>query len=230
MYVLKTPLKITSFLLLVGSASFFLTGCPSGADLEDDDRFPGNSSGSGGSGTGGTSAAGSGGSSTGSGGSTPADCAQCDVEGVLKKSCLGFGCHGADAPMGGGLDLETPGYEKLLLNVPAWQKRDEEVIDPEKCDLTELRVDPNDPAKSVLVEKINGTMSCGTRMPPTKFPQENIDCLTRWAFCLAGKDPSGASGGGTDAGAGGTGTGGAAGMGTAGTGGTGAGGTFGTGG
>jgi hypothetical protein len=218
MHVLKTRLKVSLSFVLLATAGFFLTGCPSGSDLEDEDRFPGNSGGSGASG-----------GSGGSGGS--GSCEQCDVQASLKEACTNDGCHGSNV-YGGGLDLVSPGVEQRLIDQAAWTMRATEVSDPDSCDLTEKRVDSADPARSVLIHKLLGTQSCGQNMPapPYKFKDDanaDIQCLTRWTYCMVGKDPATAAGGSGSggSGSGGSGTGGTGSGGTAGSGGTGSGGT-----
>jgi hypothetical protein len=197
---LKTSFSVSLGFLLLATASALLTGCPSGADLEGDpERFD--------------EAAGS--------------CAQCDVQATLKEACLSTGCHGKAEPRAGALDLESPGVEDRLLDQAAWTMRDTEILDGSaaNCDLTEKRVDSVDPSKSVMLEKLLGTHSCGVKMPvaPFKFKdnaQADIDCITRWVYCIAGKEPPAGSGGTSAAGGAGGGGGMSAG-GTAGTGGTG---------
>jgi hypothetical protein len=199
MHVLKTSFSVSLGFLLLATSSALLTGCPSGAELEGDpDRFD-----------------------QGSG-----SCEQCDVQATLKEACLSAGCHGKNTDptlVAGDLDLESPGLEARLLDVPAWSRKDSEIFDgtAANCDLSEKRVDSADPSKSVMLTKLLGTQSCGAKMPmaPFKFrddPQADIDCITRWVYCVAGKEPPTGSG---SPGTGGTGTGGT------GTGGGGSGGT-----
>ncbi len=209
MHVLKTSFSVSLGFLLLATSSALLTGCPSGADLEGDpERFD---------------------ESAGS-------CAQCDVQATLKEACLTAGCHGKAEPRAGALDLESPGVEERLLDQPAWTMRDTEILDGSaaNCDLTEKRVDSADPSKSVMLEKLLGTHSCGVKMPvaPFKFkddPQADIACITRWVYCMAGKEPPAGSGGTSAAGGAGGGGGMSAG-GAGGSAGSGAGGTAGTGG
>src|SRR5262245_60645967 len=85
--------------LAIVSGGFVLGGCSAPAE----DPAPGP-----GGGSGGTGGAGSGG--TGGG-------VSCDITTLMTKSCWGIGCHGSMTPAAD-LDMQSPGVEARLLNVP----------------------------------------------------------------------------------------------------------------
>jgi hypothetical protein len=91
-------------------------------------------------------------------------------------------CHsGAGAPHG--LRLDANSYA-LLVNVPS----DEEP--------SILRVKPNDPDNSYLVQKIQGTAASGERMPAgmPALPQATIDTIRQWITNGATNDAQTSSG------------------------------------
>jgi hypothetical protein len=133
----------------------------------------------------------------------------CDIGTVLTNSCFGIGCHGANTPAAQ-LDMESPGVEARLVDVPASHA---DILDgsDSQCFQGELRVDSANPQRSVLLKKILGTQSCGSKMPisPRSLTTENAECVRQWVYRLAGKDPSE----GEPIGTGGSGSGGTAGTG-----------------
>jgi len=160
-----------------------------------------------------------------------ADGPGCDIEQVLTTSCWGIGCHGSNTPAGG-LDTESPGVKERVLNV---QAKHTDILDGSQvnCGCTPsmpmanppytctpdgaLLVDGNNPDNSLILKKVAGTHSCGSKMPvsPRTIDAKGIDCLRKWVFWLADKDPSAPPMGGS--GGGGTGGGGSGGGGTGGT-------------
>ncbi len=88
---------------------------------------------------------------------------------VFTPSCATSGCHqGAGAPQGLRLD-ETNSYG-LLVNVASSEVP------------SIMRVAPNDPDNSYLVQKLEGTASVGSQMPLGGAPleQATIDVIRQW--------------------------------------------------
>jgi len=175
----------------------------------------------------------------------------CNLNMLMTQSCWGIGCHGSNTPAAG-LDMESPGVEARLLNQPATHR---DILNgsqvncgcteammgatpPYTCPpSTQLLVDGNNPDNSLILKKVNGTHTCGDKMPipPRAIDASGIACLRAWVFQIAGKDPNSsapppmggsggmpAAGGGGAGGTGGGGAGGTAGSsGSAGAGGTG---------
>jgi hypothetical protein len=150
----------------------------------------------------------------------------CDWNKLMTKSCWGIGCHGSDTPAAM-LDLQTAGAESRVLDVAASHA---DILDGSdvNCMAGELRVDSANPENSLMLKKVEGRHTCGSKMPvsPRMVDANDIACIRAWVYRAAGKDPSmapssGGSGGMTTAGTGG---GGAGGMSSGGTGGGGAGG------
>ncbi len=198
--------RLRQLLLLVVSATA-LTGCPVAADLEGDPyRFDLADAGPRGSGL------------------------SCNINAVLKKSCFGIGCHGSDTPAAM-LDMESSGVSSRLVDVEASHA---DILDgtTANCIAGEKRIDTMDLEDSVVIKKITGKQSCGSKMPvaPRTLSDADKQCVCEWVYSLAGAMPGGtnyctgmgnsmAAGGTTGVGGGG-GTAGTAG-GSAGTGGTG---------
>lgn len=88
---------------------------------------------------------------------------------VFTPTCATAGCHsGAGAPQG--LRLEEPVSYAMLVNVPSTE------------DNGVLRVMPNDPDNSYLIQKLEGTASVGARMPlnGAALSQATIDVIRQW--------------------------------------------------
>lgn len=95
-----------------------------------------------------------------------------DVPGLFRSKCGSSTCHAGSEPAAE-LDLVSPGVFERLENVPASQCEDR------------VRVDPNEPNASFLVEKLRGTqpVGCGERMPFVSFlTGAEIACVQRWVF------------------------------------------------
>jgi hypothetical protein len=145
-------------------------------------------------------------SAGGSGGGGGSTALPCDLDMLFTKSCWGIGCHGSMQPAAD-LDLQTPGVEGRILNIPASHLHITDGSDA-MCVQGELRVDGNNPDNSVILKKINGTQSCGGQMPTPPRTVNDADkaCLRAWVFQVAGKDPNAApTGSGGTGGTGGTG-------------------------
>jgi hypothetical protein len=89
---------------------------------------------------------------------------------VLTPNCAISGCHtGAAAPQG--LRLDDANSFALLVGIPS----------NEVPGL--LRVDPGNPDRSYLIQKLEGTAAAGERMPlngPPFLPQKTIDVIRQW--------------------------------------------------
>jgi hypothetical protein len=129
----------------------------------------------------------------GSGGESGA-CTVSQVASLFSASCTS--CHsGASAP--DGLDLTASGLTGKLSGKTS------------HCN-GKLLVDPGDAASSYLLDKLQGSQSCGVQMPKGHEPLDasSINCVADWIDALApasgggGGDPS-TGGGGTPPGGGG---------------------------
>lgn len=173
--------------------ALLLGGCPTGADLENPERYV----------------------------------APCDPPQLFISSCSSVACHGdVNNPMPPlNTDLVSPGLVERLLDVPASY---DQVTDNASCpvDSPELLIDSQNPERSLLLTKLEGTHACGEQMPYFDDPldQNAINCVRTWIneIVAGGAGTGGVGMGG--AGTGGVDTGGA-GTGGVGTGGTGTGGT-----
>lgn len=155
---LKTGSLFAASVLFSVSVALTLTGCPTGGDLEDPDRF----------GPGGT------------GGPGPSD--GCDVPAYFQQGCAGNICHDPGGP--GGVDLISPGVEDRLVGVPATYDNVEVGLENCPTDNPELLIDPNDIENSLLLTKVLNQQACGYGMPmPYIAPPatEDLDCLRAWA-------------------------------------------------
>lgn len=139
----------------------------------------GSSSGRGGSGAGGSASPGTGGSaSTGEAGSsaagtagmTPVGSGACDGFAILKSSCGSAGCHGAGSSVGN--------FAESLDDAKSFV--DEE--GPGSCNGRGPLFDPANAAASIVVQKIEGTINCGSRMPLTGdyLDPAEVDCVKEW--------------------------------------------------
>ncbi len=96
---------------------------------------------------------------------------------VFQGSCVFSSCHQGASPAGG-LNLETPSFDKLV-NKPSTQ-------DPQR-----MLVVPGDPDASYVVDKLlSRNLVAGTEMmPPTAaLSQERIDMITSWIEAGAAND------------------------------------------
>ena len=93
-----------------------------------------------------------------------------DVErDLFRARCAQSGCHGAGPSPAGGLDLASPDVAARLVQVPS-------------AACGGLRIDPEQPAASLLLDKISGEPACGFRMPlgaPPLAPGE-VQCVREW--------------------------------------------------
>lgn len=101
------------------------------------------------------------------GGEAPPDSVSysADVQPIFNARCTG--CHGAGGS--GGLDLRSPqSYDNL--------------VDAESPNYRAPRVEPGDPAASVLFDKISGGGVFGDRMPLGQDPlaTSQIETIRRW--------------------------------------------------
>jgi hypothetical protein len=113
----------------------------------------------------------------------------CDLEALLVRACWGIGCHGNNTP-GANLDLQTPGVQARLVDVPATHLHILPESDTYYCDPSELLVDAENPDESLMLTKVIGTHSCGAAMPikPDTISSDEIVCLRQWIWRLAGKE------------------------------------------
>ena len=90
---------------------------------------------------------------------------------VFTPTCATAGCHaGAGAQQG--LRLEESVSYAMLVNVPSTENN------------AVLRVAPNDPDNSYLIQKLEGTASVGAQMPlnGTPLDQAAIDVIRQWVI------------------------------------------------
>jgi hypothetical protein len=115
-----------------------------------------------------------------------------DVLPILQGSCtLGASCHGAEAGSGGKVYLGPPqGTEPTDAQLTAIETQ---TVDVDSSIASGLKlIDRDDPSKSFLMHKIDGTFSCGDlscsgaacglRMPLGQAPLESAkaDVIRRW--------------------------------------------------
>lgn len=125
----------------------------------------------------------------GTGGMQPS----CDVEAVLRASCGVTGCHSATHTTAE-LDLDTPGVQARLIDVPATYADitcpnpdggalPVECI-PETCVPGAKLIDLENPDRSVLLKKLAGTQDCGSQMPlaPGMLSDSDRTCLEEWLY------------------------------------------------
>ncbi|HLV66598.1 MAG TPA: hypothetical protein VKY73_12335 [Polyangiaceae bacterium] len=155
-------------------------------ELEDPARFTGSALGAGGSaggvtGSGGTTGSGGSAGTAGSGGSGP-DTATCWLN-IVRTQCLI--CH-ASAATPGKIDLSGTGPQiaARLRDVPP---TNDAVADPESCLPGEKLIDPNNVDNSVLLKRLNGTQSCGSRMPSglSALSAAQLTCVRTWVESVA---------------------------------------------
>jgi hypothetical protein len=165
-----------------GVAGSSATPTPGGGTGGSAPRPPSNggSSGRGGSGTGGSASPGAGGSaSTGEAGSSAAGSAAssggsaagaCDGFDLLKTSCGSSSCHGSGSP-----------YSDFAASLAAAKAYVNEEAKA-SCNGKGPLLDPANPAASILVQKLEGVATCGSRMPLTGdyFDDTEVDCVKQW--------------------------------------------------
>ena len=100
---------------------------------------------------------------------------------VFTPSCASASCHGASAAAD--LNLESGNSHAMLVGIASSQ---EPGI---------LRVAPNDPGNSYLIQKMEGTAATGARMPTgTPLAQSEIDIIRQWIIDGALDDSAASSG------------------------------------
>jgi hypothetical protein len=202
---------------LAGSAglalyALFAIGCPGAADLENPNQQP--APGGGGTPTTSGGTASNGGSS---GGAAAASCVTaCFTKIVQMGTGLGTNCsfcHNNKPIASGGLkssmlDLDSPGVEARLKNVPATHGDLTASDTPGDCTAGALLVDANNPDASWLLTKVTGKQKgCGTPMPTTgPLGAADLMCMQTFIACVAGKPLGGGSGGTSSGGTSGGGT------------------------
>jgi hypothetical protein len=109
---------------------------------------------------GGPSVAGNGGAASGA----------CDGFGILQVKCGGANCHGAGA--GNGNFAESEAIAAAFA--------DQDPV-TQACAMDGPVLDTANPRGSLLIQKVNGTVPCGTAMPLVgQLSEEEIDCLEEW--------------------------------------------------
>jgi hypothetical protein len=91
---------------------------------------------------------------------------------VFAAQCGESSCHDAQNPAGD-LDLVSPNLERRLVAVRATQ-----------C-TSRLRIDPDDPESSFLLEKLeDDAPECGDRMPvlAEPLPRDVLACVRAWVI------------------------------------------------
>ncbi|MFT3774812.1 MAG: hypothetical protein QM820_56410 [Minicystis sp.] len=92
------------------------------------------------------------------------------VESMMRDRCSGSTCHGGgNGDLGGGLDLVSTGaFERMFGKTST------------TC--MEMLISPLGPDQSLLVHKIEGTPTCGARMPlgATPLAASDIACVREW--------------------------------------------------
>jgi hypothetical protein len=91
------------------------------------------------------------------------------VEATLREQCSRVGCHLPGDAGAAGLDLVSAGVFTRLFDVPS-----------PACG--GLLVSPLGPDQSLLVQKLEGTSTCGAQMPlgGTPLPASDIACVRAW--------------------------------------------------
>jgi hypothetical protein len=108
------------------------------------------------------------------------------VEATLRQQCGRVGCHLAGDAAAAGLDLASTGVFARLL-------------DRTSATCGEPLVSPLGPDHSLLVEKLEGTTTCGALMPlgGPELPASEIACVRAWILAELAAPPAD---GGADAG------------------------------
>ncbi len=186
---MKRPLHsslITGTLLSL-AAAFLMAGCPTGAELEDPDRFK----------------------------TVGGFCDAKPI--FEKSCGLGTTCHEEDADepdkqILGYIDLITDTPENPLVARLVDQPANYDTVDfnKDQCPVSnpELLVDSQNPNESLLIKKIEDRQACGRRMPygvSPGFTDESIACIKDWVDGIIAQNAGGAGGAGGQAGQGGNG-------------------------
>jgi hypothetical protein len=105
----------------------------------------------------------------------PLGCGDIETE-IFKPKCSQSGCHSSRAPAAG-LDLLSPDVAARLVGVPSRVCEDR------------LLIDPSDPSRDFLVEKLEPLPQCGSRMPLIGKPlsAEQVTCIREWVKQKTGK-------------------------------------------
>jgi hypothetical protein len=131
--------------------------------------------GRGGSGTGsggraGSANAGSAGGSSMAGNGGAASSGACDGFDILQRHCSGNNCHGAGTVNGNFAENEDI--------AAAFAGQDPVTAE---CAMEGPLLDTENPRGSLLIQKVNGTVPCGSPMPLVgQLSEEDIDCLEEW--------------------------------------------------
>lgn len=104
------------------------------------------------------------------------------VDDILIPKCGDAVCHAAGAMPAGGLDVVTPGLADRLLDVPAIGCLDRTLVSTTST------------AKSVLIDRVQDSPECGTRMPLLRpaLTQAERTCLSAYVYDLVRTATSGA--------------------------------------
>jgi len=121
-----------------------------------------------------TGEAGAAGSSAGSTGTDPVPSGECDGFAILKASCGSAGCHGAGSGVGN--------FAETLEDAKSFVGEE----GAGQCNGRGPLFDVDNPAASIVVQKIEGTVSCGGRMPLTGdyLDADEVDCVKEWIGTL----------------------------------------------
>lgn len=100
-----------------------------------------------------------------------------DIPQLFQETCTSVGCHNA-SEMAEDLDLESPGVAARVAGVPGTST----------CDGI-LLADPDDPASSLLVRKLQPAPPCGSQMPllvpkDQLYTAHQIACVEAWIATL----------------------------------------------
>lgn len=110
--------------------------------------------------------AGSGSAAGGSGGAP----GECNGFEILQQSCDGGNCHGSGAPNGN--FAESPEIAAAFAG---------EAPVTAACAMDGPLIDTENARGSLLIQKVNGTVPCGTAMPLVgQLSDEEIECLEEW--------------------------------------------------
>lgn len=110
---------------------------------------------------------------------------------IFAKTCGASSCHDAKEPEAN-LDLESPGVEARLIDVPA-DCAEPDPDDPEACVCPDrLLVDSQNPDASYLLEKVTQEVpECDDRMPllTGNLRSREVECLRTWILQITGNAP-----------------------------------------
>lgn len=126
--------------------------------------------GNGGSANAGGPSAGAGGASSGGAGQSD----ECNGFQILQRRCDGGNCHGEGTPNGNFAESEAI--------AAAFADQDPVTA---ACSMYGPVLNTNNPRGSLLIQKVNGTVPCGTAMPLVgALSDTEIDCLEEWISTL----------------------------------------------